>query len=136
MSQAKLRKSKIAVLKAQSPNINILAIRHMKDGQRELCNFSVEEKLVPALPASKPQLVTYICTDKWLHNPTDMAIAGYLLTTDSYKIFKLFGRKVYVYIMNFYEQEIVRTDTCSFCEIIALDSQKQWLAYYNSILRK
>ncbi len=64
MGQAKLRKSEIAALKAQSPNLNILAIRHMKNGQQEICTFSVEKKSVPAMPASKFELLIYICTKK------------------------------------------------------------------------
>ena len=134
MGQAKLRKSEIAALKAQSADLNIVAIRHMKNGQREVCTFSVEKKSVPAMPASKPQLVTYICTNKWLHNPPAMAIAGYLLMTDSYKFFKMLGKNVYGYVMNFYEQDIVRTDKCSCREIIALGSQEQWDAYVKSTL--
>ena len=131
MGQAKLRKSEIADLKAKSATLNIMAIRHLKNEQREVCTFSVEKKSVPAVPASKSELLIYICSNKWLHNPPALIIAGYLLMTDSYK---MLGKNVYGYAMNFYEQDIVGTDTCSCREIIALGSQEQWDAYVKSTL--
>ena len=123
MGQAKSRKSEIAALKAQSSTLNIMAIRHLKNGQSEFCSFSIN---MQSVHASKSHLLNYICTNKWLHNPPVEAIAAYLLMTDTYRIFKETKLNVCGYIINFYEQDIVHSETYSCRGILVANSQEKW----------
>ena len=133
MGQAKLRKSEIATLKAQSATLNIMAIRHLKNGQSEIFTFSIEQQSVPE---PKSELLNYICTENWLHNPPVAAIAGYLLKTDTYKIIEQMGADIFGYAITFLEQDIDGSHTYSCHDTSPFASQECWDGFLNFTIKK
>ena len=67
-------------------SIEILAIRHQKNGLPEFTQFAVE-KVKPI--NDKNRLLAAICKNKWGHKPPYNYIAEYLIQTNSFKMFDL-----------------------------------------------
>ena len=122
MGQAKARKSEIAVLKAQTPSLNILAIRHLKNGQSEFCSFTVQN---PSTSLTRDQLLNQICVNEWLHNPPVNEIAAYLMKTDAYQSIKRMIN-AFGYVINFYELDTANSPAYSCREIMAARNKEDW----------
>lgn len=100
-------------------SIEILAIRHQKNGLPEFTQFAVE-KVKPI--NDKNRLLAAICKNKWGHKPPYNYIAEYLIQTNSFKMFEGFGQ-TNGYIINFYESDYDRPETYSCRDIIATNPE-------------
>jgi hypothetical protein len=117
MGQAKVRSEEIKVLKSSGSKsrsvargkVNLIAIKHRRDGQTEIVSFSLRPT---SFSESKSQLLYEICNEEWRVNSMQQKIANYFSLTDSFSISKLFG--AYGSIINFYESdfEFAATYSC------------------------
>jgi hypothetical protein len=101
MGQAKLRAQEIQDLKTKLSTVHFFAIRHCKDGHKEIALSRVT--LNPRQVNDRQALLREICLKDWLHTPPAGLIAEYLVQTKTYQFQSQMQTADIGYVINFHE---------------------------------
>ena len=132
MGAAKNRKAEIAQLKATvQKDLNILAIRHCKDGSLEFNAFRITSKDAAEINAShkkhqvtKNSLLNFICTKDWLHTPPVDLIYSYVQMSNTWAMRKQIPVSDDAVEIHFYESDRDQPWTYSCREIMLMSNDR------------